>query len=639
MLARIPHRGPDGQGLVGAGGCRLGLARLAIIDLAAPAAPFTSEDGEVFCVVNGQIDNHRELRRELEARGHRFATGIDTEVVLHLWEEVGADLVHRLEGMFAFAVWDARAGTLLLGRDRAGEKPLFFWHGDGTLVFASEIGAVLAHPAVPARLDPRALSRYLVHGYVPAPLSPLDGIHKVPAGHVLEVGRGGPAPGAPRLRRYWDLADHFPAPGRGDRRSADDLAEELDAELMAAVRRRSHSDVPFGVFLSGGIDSSTLLAYLTEVHGRGIPAFTLGHIDRAFDESDYAVDTARALGAEPHPLILSRADLEAGLRAVGEGMDEPLGDASTIPTLLLSRFARDRVKVVFSGEGADELLAGYPTYLGQRLAAGLDRLPAKWVGALVAGLRRLLPVSMGNVGADYLLQQFAAGLGRPPVERHHLWFGSLSPGRAGGLLAPDVRSALPAGFLDYPFADARPGQPPPDLLSELLYTDFTTYLQDDLLTKVDRMTMLASLEARAVFLDRQLMELIAGIPSRHKVRRWTTKAILRRAVRSRLPAAVLERRKRGFNIPFSRWVLEGLGDDLARRFSPQRVEARGLFSWHAIRALLDEHLERRADHRKPLYALLAFDMWCDRTFGDAAPVPVAESATPSLRAVHAEARR
>jgi asparagine synthase (glutamine-hydrolysing) len=620
MLATMGHRGPDGRGMAGGDGCRIGLTRLAIVDLAAPAAPFVGEDGATVCAVNGEIDNARELRRELEAKGHRFATGVDTEVILHLWEEEGEGLVERLEGMFAFAVWDRHQGTLVLGRDRAGEKPLYFWRHGERLAFASELGALLAHPEVAARVEPRALLRYLVHGYVPAPLSPIAGVQKLPAGHLL-VARGG----EPTVWRYWDLAQHFAGPDVDDGRSAADLAAELEGELVAAVRRRSRSDVPFGVFLSGGIDSAALLSCLVEVHGPGVPAFTLGHDDPAFDESRDAVATARALGAEPHALVLSRPDLAAGLAAVGRDYDEPLGDASTIPTLLLARFARQRVKVVLSGEGADELFGGYPTYLGHRLAERLLRLPASLVGTGLAVAHRLLPPSMGNVAPDYLLQQFARGLDRPRLERHLAWFGCATPAEAAGLLAPGVLARLDPLELASPFALPRPSRRPPDSLAELLYTDFTTYLQDDLLTKIDRGTMLQSLESRAAFLDRRLMELAAGIPSRHKVRGLTTKAILRRAVRDRLPAAVLSRRKRGFNIPFSRWLLEGLGDELAARFSPERVAARGLFSWPAIDRLLAEHRERRADHRRPLYALLAFDLWCDRTFGAGAAVPLADA--------------
>lgn len=633
MLGTLAHRGPDGSGLAVFDDCMLGLRRLAIMDVDAPAEPFTSEDGTVACVVNGQIYNSPELRHELECMGHRFRTGVDTEVVVHLWEEHGAELVRRLSGMYAFAVWDGRRRRLMLGRDRAGEKPLFYWTDGGLLLFASELRALLAHPRVSARLDPTALVRYLVHGYVPAPRSPLEGIHKLPAAHVL-VAEGGGAEGAGRIgiSRYWNLADHFPEPGAADRRSGDELAAGLDERLGLAVRRRSRSDVPFGVFLSGGIDSSAMLSYVRDAHGPGVPAFTIGHTDRSFDESDAAAETAGYLGADLHRLVLDEGDLAEGLRRVGEGMDEPLGDASTIPTHLLARFAREHVKVVLSGEGADELFGGYPTYLGHRLADGLERLPAWCRRALAAGIRRLTPATMGNVGLDYLLQRFVSGLGRERWERHQVWFGSLHPDRLPGLLSPALLAHLGEATVAAPFATSDPGRELPDPLAELLYADFTLYLQDDLLTKVDRASMLASLEARAPFLDHELAEYVAGIPSRWKVRGRTTKAILRRTVRGRLPPAVLERRKRGFNIPFSRWLLHGLGESLRERFSPERVAARGLFRHEGVRGLLDEHLSRRADHRKPLFALLALDLWCDRTFGEGAAVPWGEAPSEARRA-------
>lgn len=627
MLAELCHRGPDGAGMAGRGGCQIGISRLAIVGLADAARPFTSEDGTVFCVCNGEIYNSPKLRRELTAAGHRFRTEVDTEVVLHLWQTLGEELVHRLDGMFAFAIWDSAREVLVLGRDRAGEKPLFYWGEGGTLVFASEIRALLAHPDVRARVDPRAFTEYLTQGFMPAPLSPIAGIHKLPAGHLLIAHRE-----RIEIRRYWDLADHFPAPGAIDRRSVRAIAAELDQKISLAVERRSRSDVPFGVFLSGGIDSSTILAHLTELHGRGIPAFTLGHTDRAFDEAVVAAETARHFGAELHSLVLNRDDLEEGLRVVGRSMDEPLGDASTIPTYLLARLASEQVKVVLSGEGADELFGGYPTYLGHRFADRLQAVPAWLCHALVGGARRLMPPSMGNVGFDYLVQQFAAGIDLPRLERHKVWFGSLDRRRLGEVLSPGALAAVaasaetPSPFGSAPVAPPGPPRRFPDPLAELLYTDFTQYLQDDLLTKVDRATMLVSLEARAAFLDHELAEFVAGIPSRHKICGLETKAILRRAVRDRLPPAVLARRKRGFNIPFSRWLLEGLGDELRERFSPERAAARGLFSAAGVGRLLDEHMERRADHRKPLFALLAFDLWCDRTFGDGAHVPLAEAA-------------
>jgi asparagine synthase (glutamine-hydrolysing) len=615
MTETLVHRGPDGHGYAFRDGCALGFRRLAIVDLDAESPPFASEDGTVWTACNGEIYNSAELRARLESAGHTFHTRVDTEIIPHLYEEHGVELVDHLDGMFAFAIWDERRRQLVLGRDRAGEKPLYYWHGAGELVFASELRAMLAHPRVPRAVDPVALRRYLLHDFFPAPHSPIAEVRKLPAAHlaVLRDDRLD-------VRRYWDLADHFvESPSAGD---VERITEELDRRIAVAVARRRRSDVPVGVFLSGGVDSSTVLAHMADQVGSGVPVFALGHEDVSFDEARFAVETARRFGAEYHELILDRDDLAEGLRLVGERFDEPLGDASTIPTHLLARFARDHVKVVLSGEGGDELFAGYPTYIGDRYAEGFRRLPApvrRWLGRTA---RRLVPVSMGNVGLDYLLNRFLAGAERERVERHHIWFGSLAPRWHGELLSTESFDALGD---DDAFASARAtlDRRLPDGLSELLYTDFTMYLQDDLLTKVDRATMLASLEARGPFLDHELAEFVAALPSRLKLRGKTGKWILRRAARRRLPAEILDRRKRGFNIPFSKWLLEGLGESLVERFSRERVDARGLLSYEGISRLLDEHMTRQADHRKPIYTLLALDLWCDRTFGVGVRVPIA----------------
>jgi asparagine synthase (glutamine-hydrolysing) len=380
--------------------------------------------------------------------------------------------------------------------------------------------------------------------------------------------------------------------------------------------------VPIGVYLSGGIDSATVLAHLVAQQGPGVPAFCLGHTDPAFDESRFARRTARRLDADFEALVVGPSELADGLRRVGEGFDEPLGDASTIPSHLLARFARRRVKVVLSGEGADELFGGYPTYLGHRVLGWYRRLPAALRRGALDRLARLVPVSMGNVGLDYLLRKLADGAELGVVERHHGWFGSLPPELHRSLLAPRVLARLTD---DDPFGSAREilaGKAFPDDLALLLYSDFTMYLQDDLLTKVDRATMLASLESRAPFLDHELVEFVAGLPSRLKVHGFTTKDALRRVARARLPGEVLRRRKRGFNIPFSRWLLDGLGEELRQRFSEEKVRARGLLAPTGVSTLLDEHMSRRADHRKPLYTLLALDLWCDRWFGEGVEVPL-----------------
>jgi asparagine synthase (glutamine-hydrolysing) len=619
MAGTMAHRGPDGEGYEARADCALGFRRLAIIDVAAASPPFANEDRSIWSICNGQIYNAPELGEELAAKGHRLQTKTDTEVITHLYEEHGADLVQHLNGMFAFAVWDEPRGRLLLARDRAGEKPLFYWTDGKELVFASDLRAFLVHPRVPKALDAVALRRYLTHDYFPAPLTPLAGVRKLPAGHLLLA-----EDCRITVRRYWDLAEHFAKPELARMRTAD-LTDELDRRIGQAVRRRSRSDVPFGLFLSGGIDSSTVLAHLAEQQGEGVPVFSIGHTDKGFDEAGMAESTARHFGADFNQLILDESDLAEGLRRVGPGLGEPLGDASTIPSHLLALFAREKVKVILSGEGADELFAGYPTYIGHRVAELYNRIPRPVRNGLIATAIKLTPVSMGNVGLDYLLSRFAAAADQDLVERHHTWFGSYSPAMQEAVLAPRVLEAV-AG--DDPFASARAtldGRHLPDSLSKLLYMDFTMYLQDDLLTKVDRATMLASLEARAPFLDHDLSEFAAGLPSNLKLRGLTTKDILRRTVRRRLPAEVLKRRKRGFNIPFSKWLLHGLGDELERRFEVGKVEARGLFNPVGIAHLLHQHLTEQADHRKPLFTLLAFDLWCDATFGEGTRIPLGES--------------
>jgi len=617
MARQLAHRGPDGEGFARLRNCDLAIRRLAIVDPEAPAQPFSNETATVWSVSNGEIYNADSLRDWLSARGHRFRTGVDTEILPHLYEEMGAEFVGHLDGMYAFALYDVERGLLLAARDRAGEKPLFYWAGGGEFAFGSELRALLAHPRSPKGLDPVAIRRYLLHDCFPAPLTPIAGIRKLPAGHRL-VFRDGTV----ELSRYWDLAAAYGDVPSGT--SLERAARELDERIAEAVRRRKRGHAPVGVFLSGGIDSTTILAHLSEQDGPGVLAFTLGQSDRAFDESRFARETARRYRAELVELVVGPEELEEGLRRIADGFDEPLGDASTIPTHLLSLRARRDVKVVLSGEGGDELFAGYPTYLGDRLAERWRALPASVRQVAARAARALAPVRMGNVGLDYLVERFFESCDRPRFERHACWFGGLSPERHGDVLAPRVLARLEG---DDPFRSIRErleGHTFRDGLSALLYLDFTLYLQDVLLTKVDRASMLASLEARAPFLDHELAEHVARLPSSYKLRGFETKLVLRRAVRGRLPLEVLRRRKRGFNIPFSRWLLGGLGPSLQRRFEPERVRSRGVFSPEGVHRLLGEHLARRADHRKPLFSLLVFDLWLDRTYGDRVPIPLAE---------------
>jgi len=621
MTDTLAHRGPDGRMVMrlDAGLPRLtfGFRRLSIIDLGAGARAYSDESGRIRAICNGEIYNWPELEADLKSRGHRFETRCDTEVLPHLYEEHGLDFVSRLNGMFAFAIFDAQAERLVLGRDRAGEKPLYYTERAGELLFASEIKALLAHPAVSRERDLEGLTRYLLYGYFPAPWTPFRDIRKLPAGHLLIAERG-----RVRVEPYWSASRFVPAAARvGGAASrapvptVDEAATEVRRLLSEGVALRLRADVPVGVFFSGGVDSTAIAALAIEVQGKGVPTFALGFEDGDFDESGYARRAAALLGTEHHETRVGEKDLVGALHAVAGILDEPLADASVLPTWLLSRFARRHVKVTLGGEGGDELFAGYPTYIGDRLARHYHRLPAA-VRALVRRVVEAAPAGFSNVGLEYLLKKFVASADLPDDERHPVWFGAFPPERQRDLLSDGALAEL----------DRRPGHDP---LSEarallrreagfrhpldaLLLTDFTLYLQDDLLTKIDRASMAASLEVRAPFLHHPLVEYVAGLPAGYKLRGHRTKWILKRALAGKLAAETLNRRKRGFNIPLARLLLGPLDPLVKRAFDPARLRREGLLRPEAVGALWEAHRTRRRDHGRLLWNLLMLQLWLSR---------------------------
>ena len=627
MADTLAHRGPDGACVVevGANGSRLtfGFRRLSIIDFGAGARAYADETGRLLAICNGEVYNYLELRRDLESRGHRFETRCDTEVIPHLYEEHGLAFVSRLNGMFAFAVFDAKENRLVLGRDRAGEKPLYYLERNGEVMFASEIKALLAHPSVSRAPDLRALSRYLLYGYFPAPHTPFEGVRKLPAGHLLIAEKG-----TIRVERYWDLRWYVGASDtdRDKGPTEEAAAREVRRLLREAVELRLRADVPVGIFFSGGVDSSSIAALAVEISGRGVPTFTLGFRDRDFNEADYARRAAAHLGTEHHEKIVGEPEMLEALLAMARVLDEPLADASLIPTYLLSRFARQHVKVALGGEGGDELFAGYPTYIGDRLARVYGRLPAP-VRALTRAAVERIPPAFSNVGFEYLLKKFVAAADLPPVLRHQVWFGAFSPDRQQELLSDQALKALAAiAPPDDPLEEARgirAGLSFRHPLDALLVTDFLMYLQDDLLTKVDRASMAASLEVRAPFLHHPLVEYVTGLPASMKLNGLTSKRILKRAMRDRLTREILSRRKRGFNIPLARFMQQGLQPLLCRAFNPDRVARTGLLRPAAVTALLQDHLDRRRDNGRLLWNLLMLELWHSRYFegGDLLQAP------------------
>lgn len=609
MTRTMTHRGPDEEGYYRAGPCGLGMRRLRIIDINTGSQPVYNEDHTVCVVLNGEIYNYVELRADLEARGHRFSTASDTEVLVHLYEEHGTDLCVHLNGMFAFALWDEARRRLLVARDRMGQKPLFYYHTDRLLVFGSELKALRACPDVPARLDPVALCLYLIYEYVPTPMSIYEGFRKLGPGHLLIVDCG-----RDRLqlsdRQYWSLVASVPT------RDVDmpEAAERFSDLLDDAVRIRMRADVPYGAFLSGGIDSSAVTATMVRCSSRPVHTFSIGFSTRGFDESPWSTLVARYLGTRHHLHCFSTDDALDVVESVPDLLDEPMGDASILPTCLLSRFARESVTLALGGDGGDELMAGYPTYFCHRAA---DRIPsalARDLGRCGAALTRLLPVRQGNLDLGFKVRRFVSGLGMPLFRRNTNWMGSLPLDQLPRLvspevLTPEVRQAV-EDFIDFKAAEAR--APGLDSVAQAMRYDQRGYMMDEVLVKVDRASMAASLEVRAPLLDYRIVEYLNSLPTRLKLRGGTGKLILKHAMRDRLPDAVLHRPKRGFAIPVARWLRGRLRGTLDEYMSPRRLAAAGLFSPAFVQTMVDQHTAGRADNRKLLWTLLVFHLWLAR---------------------------
>jgi asparagine synthase (glutamine-hydrolysing) len=607
MTDALVHRGPDDQGVHVQGGVALGMRRLAIIDLATGQQPISNEDGTIWVVFNGEVYNHLELRDDLIARGHRFKTRSDTEVLVHLYEERGDEFVTAINAMAALALWDARRRRLVLARDRMGKKPLHYVSTPEAFVFGSEIKALLRHPAVRAGIDPGSLARYLVHDYVPCPRTIYQGIRKLRPGHigVLEGGRFSE-------RAYWDVpAPPRPEEGAAAARPMAEVEEEIRATLLEAVRRRLMSDVPLGVFLSGGIDSTSIVACMARAAPGSVRSFSVAFKEPSFDESAYFRSVARHYGAQHEDRLLTPTELLEILPVLASKVDEPLGDASILPTYLLSRFTREKVTVALGGDGGDELLAGYPTYQAHRLTGAYERLPRPLRHGLIEPRVRRLPVSRSNISLEFKAKKFIKGAGMPPEIRNQIWLGSFSDAEALSALSGDLRAELAGADL---FDEARRHMaraPSPDVLGKLQYVDLKMFLQDCILVKVDRASMACSLEVRAPMLDHRFVELVAGLPTSWKLRGLTTKHVFRRAMRPWLPSGIIRRPKKGFGIPVAEWLRGPLRSLMLDLLSPDRLRRQGLLDPGAVGLLIADHLEGRRDNRKPIWTLLMMQLWAE----------------------------
>jgi asparagine synthase (glutamine-hydrolysing) len=609
MCTALAHRGPDDEGFYLGDGIGLGMRRLSIIDLDSGRQPIGNEDGSVWVVFNGEIYNYRELRDELARRGHSFTTSTDTETIVHLYEELGPRCVERLRGMFAFALWDDARRRLLLARDRLGIKPLYYAVHGGRLVFASELKAILALDDIEPALSWPALSHFLTFGTTPRADSIVAGVHKLEPGHLLEISPGG----APRVRRYWDV--HF-EPDRSRREAY--FVDRLEELLEESVRLHMVSDVPVGAFLSGGMDSSSVVAFMSRLTAEPIRTFSIGFTDPAYNELPYARLAAQAFGTKHHELVVE-PDVLGMLEDLARCLDEPFSDSSAIPTYLVSKLAAESVKVVLSGDGGDELFAGYDKYAVEGRERRYRFLPSP-ARALMAGVAQRMPERLR--GRNTLRH-----LSLPDGDRYldaNTLFGSAQLARL--LSADALRQVSPHDAWAVNRRWLRNGDT--HWLSALQYSDLQTYLPLDILTKVDRMSMAHSLEARVPFLDHPLVEFAATIPPELQRRDGRGKYLFRRAMRRVLPEAILTRPKRGFAIPLGRWFRGRFTDFVRDLLLSERARQRGIFDRAQVARLVEQPERGQGDLDIPLWTLMSFELWCrifvdQRSRADAAEAAVA----------------
>jgi asparagine synthase (glutamine-hydrolysing) len=603
MLGVVEHRGPDDEGQYVGAGVGMGMRRLAIIDLATGRQPISNEDGSIWIVFNGEIYNYRELRELLLARGHKLRTRTDTETIAHLYEDEGERCVERLRGMFAFAVWDRRERSLFLARDRVGKKPLHYAMAGRTLVFGSEIKSLLQHPGVKREINLQAISDFLAFGYVPDPATAFTGVRKLPPGHTLTF-----KDGLIRTRPYWDF-DYSKNPGDpGEREEPEERYVGRLRELIAeSVRLRLESEVPLGAFLSGGVDSSLVVAMMARE--MKVKTFSIGFSDASFDELHYARIAARHFGADHHEFVVT-PDICRLVEEIVWHHDEPFADVSSVPTYVVSKMARRHVTVALSGDGGDEVFGGYERYVVDRRRGRYERIPSFLRRGLLSAARALPQGAYGK--------RFLRNIALDPAARYVDSVTYFDRDSQLDLFSADARRAM-AGYdpsrrfertFATPVASSR--------LDRLLYLDSKTYLPGDILVKVDRMSMANSLETRAPLLDHRLIEFAQTIPASLKLRGLETKYILKRAAEGLVPDEIINRPKQGFDVPIRRWFNRELREMLEDTLNDRRARERGDLNHRAVLAILDEHRRGVRDHSRRLWSLLTLELW-RRAFIDRRP--------------------
>ncbi|MFL5902054.1 MAG: asparagine synthase (glutamine-hydrolyzing) [Solirubrobacterales bacterium] len=605
MCERQAHRGPDSRGIFSGDGVGLGIQRLRVIDLETGDQPVYNEDRSVIVVLNGEIYNYRELRRELEGRGHTFSTHGDTEVIVHLYEEMGPDLVRRLSGMFAFALWDERRRRLLIARDRVGKKPLFYSDRGSSLSFASELGALMTDPSIPREVDPAAIDCYLAYGYIQAPRSIWRDVKKLPPAHTLVWEDGGT-----RIERYWrlDYSQKADAP-------LPELEEELRSRVSAAVRRRMIADVPLGALLSGGVDSAIVVSEMAAAAPQRVKTFSIGFAQEEYNELPLARLTAERFGTDHEEFTVEPDAIEIVPKLVRH-YGEPFADSSAIPSFYLAELTRRQVTVALNGDGGDESFAGYLRYVANNLSGGLDLVPRPLRRGTVAAAERLLRLGDAR-GLRSYGRRFLTSIGEDAPGRYADHVCIFNRSERGDLLGEAALAAVGTETADViagPWRAASGNS----RLDVLLETDVDTYLPGDLLVKMDIASMAYSLEARSPLLDPELMQFAASLPARYKARLASKKWILRRAYRGRIPDEVLDGKKRGFGVPLGAWFRNELRDFTREVLLDPVSVGRGLIREGPTRALLDQHDRGGADRSMQIWTLLMLELW-HREFVDSQP--------------------
>ncbi|BCS33270.1 asparagine synthetase B [Luteitalea sp. TBR-22] len=604
MARTLVHRGPEDEGVITRPGGGLGFRRLSFMDIPGGQQPFTNEAGNVHVVGNGEIYNYPELKAQLTGLGHRFRSGSDIEAVLHAYEEWGYEAFVRLRGMFAVALYDERTQALVAARDRAGEKPLFYAPTPQGLFVGSEVKALLARPEVPRTFDLASLDQFLTYEYVIAPRTLFASIRKLPAAHYLVYREG-----KVHVARYWDVAE---TPVRAW--DAEEAAVAVREALSAAVDRQMMSDVPLGVFLSGGIDSSAIAAFMAESakrRGVTVTSFSMGFRDQSYNELPYARAIAQRFGLT-HVEDMVTADVAALFDPLVSHLDEPFADVSFFPTYLVSRLARQHVKGVLAGDGGDELFGGYDAYAAQALAARLTRVTPDVAWRLADRVAQLVPPSEQKKGALNKVKRFLQGVTSADHDLgHYRWMTFMDPASRRRLYTPAMREAALGGDVHREVREALGAYRADDAVNRELYADLRVYLADDILVKVDRMSMATSLETRAPFLDPEVMELAFSLPGHLKVRGSERKIVLKQALRGVLPDSILFRKKEGFSIPMKNWLRRELQPLMRELLSEPRLVRRGLFEPREVSRLIAEHVDGRANHAHQLFSLMVFERWAD----------------------------